>query len=359
MLKVTLREGVGYLHEGLNNLDHDIVAQLFEAGWIQVCVLSSSMCYKVTLSAHLVVVMGTQYYHGRENAQIDYPVTDILQMMGLASRHLVDNSGKCVIFCRAPRKEYYKKFLYEEFRVESHLRHFLHHNLNAENKQDAVDYRTWTFMYRRLTKNPNYYNLQGVSHGHLSEYLSEMVENTLSDLETSKCVAIEDDIHLSPLNLGSISSYYHIRYTIIERFSLSITSNTKMKGLLEVLSSALEYAYLPIRLGEEEAVRKLVNHQRKCKENPGKSIETIFDLLEMEDIKRRELLSMSDSQLLDIARFCNHFPNIDLSYEVLHNDTVQIEEDITVYVTLERDLEGRIEVGPVHSPRYPKAKEEG
>ena len=73
MLKVTLHEGVGYLHEGLNNLDHDIVAQLFEAGWIQVCVLSSSMCYKVTLSAYLVVVMGTQYYHGRENAPKDYP----------------------------------------------------------------------------------------------------------------------------------------------------------------------------------------------------------------------------------------------------------------------------------------------
>ena len=62
MLKVTLREGVGYLHEGLNSLDHDIVTQLFEAGWIQVCVLNSSMCWGVTLLAHLVVVMGTQYY---------------------------------------------------------------------------------------------------------------------------------------------------------------------------------------------------------------------------------------------------------------------------------------------------------
>lgn len=108
------------------------------------------------MSAHLVVVMGTQYYDGRENAQTDYPVTDSLQMMGHASRPLVDNSGKCVILCHAPRKEYYKKFLYEAFPVESHLHHFLHDNLNAEivagiieNKQDAVDYLTWTFMYRR------------------------------------------------------------------------------------------------------------------------------------------------------------------------------------------------------------------
>eukprot|EP00962_Isochrysis_galbana_P054012 scaffold25509_cov56-Isochrysis_galbana.AAC.1 len=38
-------------------------------------------------------------------------------------------------------------------------------------------------MYRRLTQNPNYYNLQGTSHRHLSDHLSELVESTLSDLE--------------------------------------------------------------------------------------------------------------------------------------------------------------------------------
>jgi pre-mRNA-splicing helicase BRR2 len=121
----------------------------------------------------------------------------------------------------------------------------LHDNFNAEvvagvieNKQDAVDYLTWTFMYRRLTQNPNYYNLQGVSHRHLSDHLSELVENTLADLEKSKCVAIEDDMDLSPLNLGMIASCYYISYTTIERFSSSLTPKTKMMGLLEILSSA-------------------------------------------------------------------------------------------------------------------------
>lgn len=86
---------------------------------------------------------------------------------------------------------------------------------------------------------------------------------------------------------------------------------------------------------------------RKCEENPGKSIETIFDLLEMEDVARRELLNMPNSYLLDIARFCNRFPNVDLSYEVLHNDSVRTGEDITICVTLERDIDGKTEVGPV------------
>ena len=462
MLRATLRNGVGYLHEGLTSIDREVVSRLFNAGRIQVCVMSSSLCWGEPLSAHLVVIMGTQYYDGRENAHTDYPVTDLLQMMGHASRPLLDNSGKCVILCHAPRKEYYKKFLYEAFPVESHLQHYLHDNLNAEvvstvieNKQDAVDYLTWTFMYRRLTQNPNYYNLQGVSHRHLSDHLSEFVENTLSDLGASKCVAIEDDMDLSALNLGMIASYYYISYTTIERFSSSLTSKTKMKGLLEILASASEYAQLPIRPGEEDLIRRLINHQRfsfenpkctdphikanallqahfsrqnvggnlaldqrevllsagrllqamvdvissngwlslallamevsqmvtqgmwerdsmllqlphftkdlakRCQENPGKSIETVFDLVEMEDDERRELLQMSDSQLLDIARFCNRFPNIDMTYEVLDSDNLRAGDDVMLQVTLERDLEGRTEVGPVEAPRYPKAKEEG
>ncbi|KVH95384.1 AAA+ ATPase domain-containing protein, partial [Cynara cardunculus var. scolymus] len=462
MLKETLKYGVGYLHEGLTTTDQDIVRTLFETGCIQVCVMSGTMCWGVSLRAHLVVVMGTQYYDGRENAHTDYPVTDLLQMMGHASRPLVDNSGKCVIFCHAPRKEYYKKFLFEAFPVESHLHHHLHDNLNAEvvveviaNKQDAVDYLTWTFMYRRLTQNPNYYNLQGVSQRHLSDHLSELVENTLSDLEASKCVTIEEDFDLTPVNLGMIASYYYISYTTIERFSSSLTGKTKLKGLLEILASASEYEQLPVRPGEEDLIRRLINHQRfsfenpkyadphvkanaliqahfsrqlvggnlgsdqqevllsasrllqamvdvisssgwlslallamevsqmvtqgmwerdsnllqlphftkdlakRCQENPGRSIETVFDLVEMEDDERRELLQMSDSQLMDIAKFCNRFPNIDLSYDVLDSDNIRAGDDFTLLVTLERDLEGRTEVGPVDAPRYPKAKEEG
>ena len=52
------------------------------------------------------------------------------------------------------------------------------------------DILTWTYFYRRMTQNPNYYNLHNVSHQHLSDHLSELVENTLQDLVNSKCITI-------------------------------------------------------------------------------------------------------------------------------------------------------------------------
>ena len=36
----------------------------------------------VALQAHLVVLMDTQYYDGAEHRYTDYPITDILQMVG-------------------------------------------------------------------------------------------------------------------------------------------------------------------------------------------------------------------------------------------------------------------------------------
>lgn len=33
--------------------------------------------------------------------------------------------------CAAPRKEYYKKFLFEPLPIESHMDHFLHDTFNA------------------------------------------------------------------------------------------------------------------------------------------------------------------------------------------------------------------------------------
>lgn len=170
-LKETLSQGVAYLHEGLTQSDHRLVEQLFDSGAVQVAVVTRELCWGLNISAYLVVIMDTQYYNGKIHSYEDYPITDVIQMIGRANRPLDDNDAKCVLMCQNSKKDFFKKFLNEPLPVESHLDHRLHDHFNAEivtktieNKQDAVDYLTWTFVYRRLTQNPNYYNLQGISH---------------------------------------------------------------------------------------------------------------------------------------------------------------------------------------------------
>uniref|UniRef100_A0A7N8YMN6 Activating signal cointegrator 1 complex subunit 3 n=1 Tax=Mastacembelus armatus TaxID=205130 RepID=A0A7N8YMN6_9TELE len=274
-LKETLANGVGYLHEGLSATERKIVEQLFNSGAVQVVVSSRSLCWGINISAHLVIVMDTQYYNGKIHAYVDYPIYDVLQMVGKANRPMLDDEGRCVIMCQGSKKDFFKKFLYEPLPVESHLDHCLHDHFNAEivtktveNKQDAVDYMTWTFLYRRMTQNPNYYNLQGMSHRHLSDHLSELVENTLNDLEQSKCISIEDEMDVAPLNLGMIAAYYYINYTTIELFSMSLNAKTKIRGLIEIISNAAEYKNIPIRHHEDALLRQVNTLAQKVPHKP-------------------------------------------------------------------------------------------
>merc|ERR1711899_58288 len=455
-LKETLLQGVGYLHEGLESGDKSIVESLFDSEAIQVIVVARSLCWSLSVSCHLVVIMDTQYYTGKYHAYHDYPITDIMQMIGRASRPNIDNDAKCVLLCQNSKKSMFKKFLYEPLPIESHLDHCLHDHFNAEivtktieNKQDAVDYLTWTFLYRRMTQNPNYYNMQGVTYRHLSDHLSEMVEGTLSELEHSKCISIEDDMDTAPLNLGMIAAYYYINYTTIELFSMSLNSKTKIRGLIEIISAAAEYEELSIRHGEDSLMRNLATrlpnklqsskfndpHVKanlllqahmsrmqlsaelqqdtetilgkairliqacvdvlssngwlspaiaamelaqmvtqgmwskdsylrqlphftkelidKCVE---KGVESVFDIMELEDEERNKLLNMNDSQMADVARFCNRYPNIELAYEVLEKESLQSGKPVNVEVKLEREDEV---TGPVIAPFFPTKREEG
>ncbi|CAD5210662.1 unnamed protein product [Bursaphelenchus okinawaensis] len=263
-IKESAKRGVGYYHEGTNNKDVQILETLFSAGTIQVLIVPRTMCYSVNVYSHLVVIMDTQYYDGKTHTEHDYPIPDILQMLGIANRPNDDQDSKCVLMCQSSKRDFLKKFLFEPLPVESHLDHDLHDHFNAEvvtktieNKQDAIDYLTWTLLYRRMTQNPNYYSLQGVTHRHLSDALSELVENTLKDLESSNCIAIKDDMDTIPLNPGIICAYYYIRHATIDTFQMALKKRMKAKAILEIVSYADEFKDMPIREKEEATLKKL------------------------------------------------------------------------------------------------------
>lgn len=291
-----LESGVGWCYEGQPPAERAAVDALFTSGAITVVVATAPTAWGLKLRARCVVVAGTQAWDasadeegsggGSGGGGGDYPVVDILQMMGRATYSSPSASSatsvpaRCtaVLMCHAPRKEYYKKFLLEPLPLESHLDRALHDHLAAEvvgrvvtTKQDAVDWMTWTLLYRRLSANPNYYGLAGGSHRHLSDHLSDLVETTLSDLEESKLIAVLEDGGgdeaaaaagglLEPLNLGMIASYYYINYATVELLGASLGPKTKLRGLFDIVSAASEFDALPCRPGEPAAVRRLLSH---------------------------------------------------------------------------------------------------
>ena len=72
--------------------------------------------------------------------------------------------------------------------------------------------------------------------------------------------------------------------------------------------------------------------------------------LALQDEARRELLAMSDAQLEDVARVCNRYPDIQLTYELAGGNSAASGDAVSLQVDLQREQAG--EIRPVDAPRY-------
>ncbi|XP_011922281.1 PREDICTED: activating signal cointegrator 1 complex subunit 3 isoform X3 [Cercocebus atys] len=258
-LKLTLAFGIGMHHAGLHERDRKTVEELFVNCKVQVLIATSTLAWGVNFPAHLVIIKGTEYYDGKTRRYVDFPITDVLQMMGRAGRPQFDDQGKAVILVHDIKKDFYKKFLYEPFPVESSLLGVLSDHLNAEiaggtitSKQDALDYITWTYFFRRLIMNPSYYNLGDVSHDSVNKFLSHLIEKSLIELELSHCIEIgEDNRSIEPLTYGRIASYYYLKHQTVKMFKDRLKPECSTEELLSILSDAEEYTDLPVRHNED------------------------------------------------------------------------------------------------------------
>ena len=104
------------------------------------------MAWSLPVASYMVIIMDVQFFEGKEHRYVDYPVMDVLQMMGRACHPRADQRSRCVLMCQQTRKDFYKKFLSEGLLIKSHLlMHLLHDYLLAEiavkvikNKQDVM-----------------------------------------------------------------------------------------------------------------------------------------------------------------------------------------------------------------------------
>jgi replicative superfamily II helicase len=53
-------------------------------------------------------VKGTEYFDGKTSRYVDYPLTDVLQMIGRAGRPGYSEEGKAVVMAMEAKKNFYK-----------------------------------------------------------------------------------------------------------------------------------------------------------------------------------------------------------------------------------------------------------
>lgn len=274
-LKEAMSFGIGLHHAGLVESDRQLAEELFANNKIQILVATSTLAWGVNLPAHLVVVKGTQYFDAKIEGYKDMDLTDVLQMLGRAGRPQFDTSGIARIFTQDSKKAFYKHFLHTGFPVESSLHNVLDNHLGAEvsaetiaTKQDALDYLTWTFFFRRLHKNPSYYGLEisaeenntSAAQQAANDYMISMVDNSLSELAESGCLTIHSNGDIDSTPLGKIMSYYYLAHKTIRMLLQHAKPTATFEDVLSWMCRATEYDELPVRHNEDLINAELSNN---------------------------------------------------------------------------------------------------
>ncbi|GKZ76658.1 hypothetical protein AnigIFM56816_007943 [Aspergillus niger] len=266
-LREALSFGIGLHHAGLVESDRQLAEELFGNNKIQILVATSTLAWGVNLPAHLVVVKGTQFFDAKIEGYRDMDLTDVLQMLGRAGRPQFDTSGIARIFTQDAKKAFYKHFLHTGFPVESTLHKVLDNHLGAEvsagtitTKQDALDYLTWTFFFRRLHKNPSYYGLEISAEEHntmaaqaiAQDFMIELVDKSLGELAESSCVVLDSATgDVDPTPFGKIMSYYYLSHKTIRYLMSHAKPNPTFHDVLSWMCSATEFDELPVRHNED------------------------------------------------------------------------------------------------------------
>ena len=265
-LREALSFGIGLHHAGLVESDRQLAEELFANNKIQILVATSTLAWGVNLPAHLVVVKGTQYFDAKIEGYKDMDLTDVLQMLGRAGRPQFDTSGIARIFTQDAKKDFYKHFLHTGFPVESSLHKVLDNHLGAEasagtirTKQDALDYLTWTFFFRRLHKNPSFYGLEIEADEHntiaaqqlANDYMVELVDSSLDELAQSGCITLHSNGDVDPTPIGKIMSYYYLSHNTIRHLLKHANPNASFEDVLAWMCGATEFDDLPVRHNED------------------------------------------------------------------------------------------------------------
>ena len=169
-------KGVGFYHERVDRKDKALILQMYVEGIIRVLIVPRQSCWSLPVRAGVMIIMGTQYVvvgEDRADRQIrDYKLEEIVRMQGRTIRPGLD--GRLHLFCHPDAKDMFLRFLNEGLPLESSL-------LEAGSlvvdwiqksrrngppikeqamRREVHKILSWTFLRRRITSNPVYYDIK-------------------------------------------------------------------------------------------------------------------------------------------------------------------------------------------------------
>lgn len=279
-LRHTITFGIGLHHAGLTSRDRETVERLYLDGHIQVLIATATLAWGVNLPAHLVIVKGTEFFDGKLSRYVDYPVTDILQMMGRAGRPQFDKEGVAVIMCEESKKTFLKKFLYEPFPVESCLGDRMCEVLNAEisigtinSLSDAIGYLNWTFYARRVKMNPSYYGSKSAEDEDVEEFFLSVVKETTDTLQEHGCVIIDKtegtDSRLSTTPLGRAATNFYLNCQTPKQMMQGVRGLRKVLGqhTQEVKLEDTKMSRKMLLVGNAESTKRVASVHKFTNDN--------------------------------------------------------------------------------------------
>ncbi|CAI5759394.1 unnamed protein product [Candida verbasci] len=258
-VKMLLEKGIGIYYSCMNKIDQLIVEKLFDSGLIKSLIATKDTCNYIP-QAHKVIIYGTSYLDEYEHRNIDYSIVEIAEMTGSCA----DSGVVHIYLSNANMIEYYNTFINSGVVIESDLLSYLFELLisNLSNgiiktRQNCIDLLTYSFYYKRLFKNPSYYQLKDVSSMGSSEYLSDKIENVIEELVRQEFIEDKEE-NFEVLNKCVISSHYNLMFETMNNLS-QLSNKSKLKDIIQIISKSTEFESLIIREGEVTNLENLQN----------------------------------------------------------------------------------------------------
>ncbi|KAL0221892.1 hypothetical protein RCL1_001746 [Eukaryota sp. TZLM3-RCL] len=258
-LRDTLAFGIGLHHAGLDNSDKNLVENLFVSGAILLLVSTSTLAYGLNTPAHAVIIKGTEYFDAKSLRYVQYPLIDVLQMIGRAGRPGFDTSATALVMVNEPVRFFYKRFLYEAFPIESSFLNTYIDHLNAEivsgkvkNKSQMIDWLKQSFFYKRVVQNPDFYGLEIDDVSQIDTYLSILIDSAQSRLIDCSCVELAENGNVIATSFGQIACFYYLSHKTLQFWNQSLSRDqSNLIDLISLVAHSFEFSELPVRHNEE------------------------------------------------------------------------------------------------------------